>query len=135
MLETGTVVALDGEYAQIEFIRSPQCKHCGACMSAGEPIMHIRVQNTLGLHVGDVAGIKLPEKSFMEAAMLMYVLPLLALIAALLIASQLTSSDIVMMVVGLGSALIVFLLLRLCEPIFKRSKRFSPRMVKIIKPE
>lgn len=135
MLEKGRVVALKGEVAVVQFMRTSACKNCGACLKAGDSEMAVEVTNTLNAKVNDEVSVELPERNFFQAAFLMYGIPLAALLIALFVTSALTTSELTVIGVSVASAVLAFVLLRLLEPVFKRSPRYAVKMIQLYKAE
>jgi sigma-E factor negative regulatory protein RseC len=111
--ETGEVVAIEGRYVVIETQRRSACGHCSSGDNCGTSVLadlfsksrgKVRLPNHLGLRVGDQAVIGINESVLLYAAVLAYMLPLLLMIAATVVASLAGFSDsigFVMSMVGL----------------------------------
>lgn len=132
MDHTGVVVAVEGKNIRIRFPRSKACAHCGACMSFGNEYAETVIENSLSATVGDHVQVELAARSFLKASFLVYVLPLLALLVGLAVASVFFQSDLVAAGIALIFAGVVFLLLKFFEPKFSRMKEFKLRMIKVI---
>lgn len=96
--ETGTVVALDGRFAWIQTIRQNTCSSCSAKASCGQSVLakmsqgkanQVKVENSLHLSVGQEVVLGLSESAFLRASLLIYLVPLLALIAGAILSSRL----------------------------------------------
>lgn len=135
MLEKGRVVSLQGDIAVVQFMRTSACKNCGACLKAGDNEMAVEVANSLGAKVNDEVSVELPERNFFQAAILLYGIPLAALLIALFVASALTTSELTVIGVSVACAVLSFVLLRLLEPVFKRSSRYAVKMIHVFKAE
>ena len=86
----GLVTAITDGTAQIHFLRSSACAHCGACLTVGDTEMEVSLPNTLGAKEGDRVVVDLSPKRVVQASLLAYAVPLLLLIAGVLIGSQYT---------------------------------------------
>ena len=84
----GLVTAITDGTAQIHFLRSSACAHCGACLTVGDTEMEVSLPNTLGAKEGDRVVVDLSPKRVVQASLLAYAVPLLLLIAGVLIGSQ-----------------------------------------------
>jgi sigma-E factor negative regulatory protein RseC len=87
--ETGVVESLTGEYAFIKAERAESCGHCASkslCHSIDEK-EHVIVQtiNTIGAKVGDTVRFEIPVNSFLKASLLVYAVPLIALLIGSLV--------------------------------------------------
>lgn len=126
----GTVTELNGDKAKVVFTRSKACGDCHACVSFGSNQAETELANTLGAKVGDRVSIELHSGSVFTASLIMYGIPLAALLAGVLVGSLI--SDLFTAVFGIGAAAIAFLIIRLFEPKFKKMGKFDPRMIEIV---
>ena len=126
----GTVTELNGNKAKVVFTRSKACGDCHACVSFGSDQAETELANMLGAKVGDRVSIELHSGSVFTASLIMYGIPLVALLAGVLIGSFI--SDLFTAVFGIGAAVIAFLIIRLFEPKFKKMGKFDPRMIEIV---
>lgn len=101
--ETGEVVELQGGWAVIETRSRSACDHCATGNACGTSVLasvfgqrrnRVRLNNHLGVSVGDNVVIGIHESVLLSTAILAYMLPLLLMIGcALLAANLLESSD------------------------------------------
>lgn len=126
----GLVLAVVDGTAQIRFLRSSACAHCGACLSVGDSEMEITLPDTLGVKEGDRVFVDLSPKRLVQASLLAYAVPLLLLIAGVLVGSRYT--DWAGLALGLVACGISYLILRIVDKRSAKSKRFQPRMTRIL---
>lgn len=129
MLQYGVVTQTNGENATVRFMRTKACVNCGACMTIGESEAQVEIPNTLHARVGDSVRVELHEKGLLRAGLLAYILPLCALLLGIALGIQI--SNVAGMLIGLGSAVLVYVLLHLLEPRFARMETLRPRMISI----
>lgn len=129
MLQYGVVTQTNGENATVRFMRTKACVNCGACMTIGENEAQVEIPNTLHARVGDSVRVELHEKGLLRAGLLAYILPLCALLLGIALGIQISS--VAGMLIGLGSAALVYVLLHLLEPRFARMETLRPRMISI----
>lgn len=129
----GTVVALEGKLAVVRFQRSSMCAHCGACLTAGEHEMEIRVPNDAGAAVGDRVRVELRGGQVAGASVIAYLVPLAALLLGVIAGSLV--SDIAAVVGGLACCAGAYLVLRLLDRRFRRRQTFQPRMTLLTSEE
>ena len=100
--ETGTVMAVQGEYAWIETQAKSACAHCHSGDSCGTSALgkwfarkrnRILVRNHLGLKEGDSAVIGIRGDRLVKAALLAYLWPLVLMIIFSGMASVVEVSD------------------------------------------
>ncbi len=126
---TGTVVAVSDGMAVVRFTRTSACKHCGACLTAGDQQMEVRVKDTLGVKPGDCVEVALAAKKMLAASALCYLMPLGGLLLGVLTGSLI--SELWALIGGLTLMACCFLALWLLDRYFRRGKRFVPQLVKI----
>lgn len=125
----GLVTEVHGTLAKIRFLRSAQCAHCGACLTAGESEMEVELLNPVGAKVGDHVSVSLEPKRVVQASLLAYALPLALLLLGVWVGSRI--SELYALLFGVGACGIGYLILRLFE---KKGKKeaFRPRIVAIL---
>lgn len=133
MRHTGTVVAADAETVTVRFERSAMCKHCGACLEAGEREMEIRVPREKEAEVGDTVEVALEKKALLLATLLCYVLPLAGLLIGLLAGSLF--GEWVAFGMGLGVCALTLCALIPIERKAKKTTRYQPRLVSVSKQQ
>ncbi len=102
--ETGTVVAIDGNYAIIEIQARSACDHCNMDDSCGTSVLSslfskrrnkVHLINHLNLSEGDMAIIGINESVILSAAILAYMFPLILMITFAVIINLLGFNDTV----------------------------------------
>jgi sigma-E factor negative regulatory protein RseC len=87
--EKAQVVAVEGEYALVQTLRRSTCNGCAANQSCGTSVLskvlgqryaRMRVLNTPRANVGDTVLIALGESGLLKSALVVYCLPLLAIV-------------------------------------------------------
>jgi sigma-E factor negative regulatory protein RseC len=87
--ETGTVVAVEGSYAWVERARASTCGSCslkGGCGTSvlaqvlGRRTARVRAENAISARVGDRVVVGLAEAALLEGSLVMYLVPVLALL-------------------------------------------------------
>lgn len=126
----GLVVGLNGNMAQIRFLRGKQCANCGACLTAGDSEMEIVLENLLGAKIGDRVVVDLPPKRVVQASLLAYAVPLALLIAGVFLGSRV--SDWFGLVLGVAACGIAYGILRLVDRRNRKRHSFQPRMERIL---
>ena len=126
----GLVTSIKDGTAQIRFLRGSACAHCGACLSVGDSEMEISLPNTLGAKEGDRVAVDLAPKRLVQASLIAYAVPLVLLIAGVFIGSR--YADWAGLALGIAACGISYLILRIVEKKSAKSKRFQPRMTRIL---
>ncbi len=119
--ETGRVVEVQEGRARIETRRSAGCGQCsarGACASlGGGRDATVWVEDPIGTHPGESVIIAVPEGTVVRASFLVYLVPVLALVAGAVLGQALSrrwglSPDLGAAAVGIGAMVLAFLLAR-----------------------
>ena len=126
----GEIVEIKENRAKVVFKRQKACGDCRACASFGTDSVITEVENTLGVKVGDRVEIALHAPSVMKAGLIMYGIPLAALIAGVLIGSRI--GDLAAALFGIGGAALAFAAIRVFEPKFKSMGEFDPKMTAVL---
>lgn len=102
--ESGVVVSIDHDGVWVATQRKTTCGSCSARMTCGQGLLTslsadkkphlIKVQSDLMLHVGDSVTLAMPEELLVRSAFLVYMLPLLSMFAAALVASAVNASEL-----------------------------------------
>lgn len=106
--EQGRVVAIESDCLWVETIRQSTCNSCSAQKGCGHGLMnkaasgqshHIRValsadQDSQSFALNDEVDIAIPEKSLVQGALIVYLLPLFTLLAGALLVSQWWLGDV-----------------------------------------
>ncbi|MPN12112.1 hypothetical protein SDC9_159424 [bioreactor metagenome] len=126
----GLVVGLNGNMAQIHFLRGKQCANCGACLTAGDNEMEIALPNSLGVKIGDRVVVDLSPKRVVQASLLAYAVPLAFLIAGVFLGGLV--SDWFGLVLGVVACGLAYGILRLVDRRNQKRHSFQPRMERIL---
>lgn len=89
MEETGQVIKINGNFAQVEMQRHPACANCGLCtMGVGDKML-ITAANTARAKVADRVKVTISGTVVLKSAFLVYIVPLIALLVGFVIGNYL----------------------------------------------
>jgi len=131
-MDNGIVKKTDGNFAYIEMELNSGCRTCsnrGVCMSGDKPAL-IKIENTYGLNTGDKVEIDLPPQAKLTAGFLLFILPLIFLVAGYYIGYAIKPTEtagIAGGIIGLVSGIADLILL---QKLLARSNYFKPRSIK-----
>ncbi len=96
LTRTGVVRAIQGRMALVMTRMEPECESCKAkeaCFTfgGGGANTEVRARNTVGAEVGDIVTISMAGSSLIKVSFLVYMLPILALIAGIVFGHWLSS--------------------------------------------
>ncbi|HCG76735.1 MAG: hypothetical protein COZ37_00090 [bacterium (Candidatus Ratteibacteria) CG_4_10_14_3_um_filter_41_18] len=87
-MEEAVVFEVKDKKAKIKIKRSKSCRGCGLCSLNPEGMMVTEVEDPIGVKVGDKVRVEIPDKDFLKAASILYLLPVSGLIIGALIGSK-----------------------------------------------
>lgn len=137
MAEIGKVIELNNESVTVILERKEACAKCRAC-SAGmsKTEMIIKAVNCCDAKIDDNVEIVLEEANFIQAVLIMYGIPFVALLAGVFLgyygSIQLgfSNNDIIGFSIGIVFVIISYLWIRSKEEYWK-SKNFIPKAIKL----
>ncbi|EXJ14813.1 SoxR reducing system RseC family protein [Imhoffiella purpurea] len=142
--ESATVVAVGEGFAWVETQRRSSCSTCGKAASCGTSILswlfpptrnRLKIQDPIGLRTGERIVIGITDATLNSAALLAYMLPLLALIGASGLATALETGEGVAALAGLGGLALGLWLARLLTGGATGQARFRPSLIRREAPE
>ena len=120
--EQGRVVALEPGAVWVETLRKSTCSSCSANAACGQGLMdrlgvgrqrgYVRALSQMQLAVGDTVIIGVREDLLVRSSLLVYLLPLLGLLAAALLANGLGLSEPLVILCGLLGLSVTWLMVR-----------------------
>jgi sigma-E factor negative regulatory protein RseC len=139
--ERGVVTRIEGRNAWVTTSRSSACEGCasrGAChASQNEDEMEVRAVNVAGAEVGDRVVVSLQAASYLKASFLLYVFPVLAMIAGAVLGQESASwvridSGVSSVVFGFLFFFLAIVLIRYRSNRMARNEAYQPKISKII---
>jgi len=137
--ETGKVVALKGDRAWVQTIRTSACQSCSARSGCGQRALasvsggranQILVANTVDARVGDEVVIGVDEQSVLTASLAVYGLPLVLMVLGSIGAYRwLGATDLVAIAGALTGLAAGFIAVRHWQS--GSGDRFEPRLVRV----
>ena len=134
--EQGRVVALEPGAVWVETLRKSTCSGCSAKSGCGQGLMNqlgvrerrglLRAVSALPLQVGDSVIIGIREDVLLRGAVLVYLLPLLMLFAAALLAAQFALGEPLIILAGIGGFLASWLIIRMRSERTARNSELQP---------
>lgn len=137
MIKFGMVKAFDDAtgIATVEYIRPDACAKCGACgMLNKKGIIELKAECA----VGNWVKVFLPEKNFLSAAAIAYIIPLIGFLGGLFLAYFLSDhSDLWSILGGMIGLLLCLLIVRFTEKKVKGRPEWTPHVEAVYqaKPE
>ncbi|SDS68078.1 SoxR reducing system RseC family protein [Pseudomonas oryzae] len=140
--EQGRVVAVEEGAVWVETLRRSTCNACSASAGCGQGLMeklgvgerrgYVRALTDLHLAVGDGVTIGIREELMLGSALRVYLLPLLGLFAAAMLAQWLALAESFVILAALGGFVVVWGLVRrhsrrhetdpACQPVVLRAE-------------
>lgn len=140
--ETGVVIKAEGITARVAVQKRGTCEGCaaqGVCETT-EGGMEIEVLNPINARVGQVVKISMKPSVYLKGTMLVYGVPLAALIAGAIIGKNIgetylkeTSSDMIAAITGFGALIISFLGIKIWTSSAETKTEHKPVIEEILK--
>ncbi|MCW8885381.1 MAG: SoxR reducing system RseC family protein [Motiliproteus sp.] len=141
--ESGRVISIDSDGVLVETIRQSACGSCSAAKGCGQKMLasvgqgqrfEVLAENprNLILHTGDQVMLGLQEQAFLKASAFAYLLPLLTMIAAALMAEVFVTSDIWVAFAGFSGLAGGLLILRWRFKLGRDHCQFSPEILRTL---
>ncbi|SNS33586.1 positive regulator of sigma(E), RseC/MucC [Anaerovirgula multivorans] len=143
MKQCGVVTLVKDKTAKVLMQRHSSCGSCNACKMGQEDMkMEIEAINDANAKLGERVEVDMEGQSVLTAAFIVYVIPLLALVIGVLLATTILPNLGVNENMELYAALIGFTLMffsfigiRKKENVIKNSRKFTPVIVEVIDHE
>ncbi|MGE5484165.1 MAG: SoxR reducing system RseC family protein [Ignavibacteriales bacterium] len=135
MREKGRVVRLENGLAVVRMTRSAACNCCGMCdgLVPGANELFIKATNAAGAVPGDTVDVEVETRGALQAAFLIYGLPLLGGAAGFVLGS-LTAGGVYGIVGALLGFSVTFPIIHLLDRRLSGDTRFRPEIVGIEEP-
>lgn len=138
--ECGLVTEVFSGKVKVESAPDAGCASCaarGSCMTGAEQrVKVIWIKNTLGAEKGDTVFYGVEEKGVVMGAMLLYLMPVLFLLAGGIIAPQISlfeslDPELASAIGGVTFLIVSFFLIRVISGFFNRKDLFAPRLLEV----
>jgi sigma-E factor negative regulatory protein RseC len=140
--ESGRVVAVEADCLWVETIRRSTCNSCSAQKACGHGLMnkampgrqhHLRVplngQPASDFNVDDEVEISIPEQVLVTGALVVYMLPLLLMLAGGLITAQFVAGDVAAVIGSAAGFGIGLVLVRYHARLSAERKQYQPTVL------
>ena len=139
LVETGRVTKVENDKVIVEVEKNSGCAEChvGCACDIDKSIRLLEANNPLGADVDQFVQVSIPNDSVLRASFVVYIIPLVALIAGTLLGRYFGAragvKDIFEIFTGFACLGLSFLFVRYYNNIFKREIRNQPVITKIVK--
>lgn len=130
--EDGIIIeTLKENMAKVKMGRHNECKNCGAC--PGDNSLIIEAQNLVGARAGQKVILEVKETNMLLAAFVVYILPLLAILAGIMIGYAIASKlEYSVQDFEIGGGIVAFILSAFNIKVFDKLAHKSEKMQPII---
>jgi len=138
--ESGTVVAVDGDFAWIESERKSTCgacavrKGCGTSAIArvlGQRRTRLRVVNRIDAGVGDEVVVGISESGLVRGSLAVYAAPLAGLFVGALAGNLLANSELVTVAAALAGFIAALMWLKRFSRVTEKDAAFQPVVLRV----
>lgn len=146
IIETGRIVSVEQEGVWVETIQKTTCGSCKAEKGCGQSLIHkwdghtsyiwvlLEGRDPQRYRLGDEIQIGIPEEVIARGAMVVYIVPLLALVIATAVSHILFASEIITTFSGLGGLMLGGLIVRWHSWRNRYNRELQPVLVDDRKP-
>lgn len=140
MQETGKVIKDNGEFIKVLIVRRTACGDCGACQAGKKNLnMVLDIENTIDANLGDEVLLELNNENFLLASLILYGIPLIALIFGILLGyySMIRFGYADKMaqfsgfILGIAFTFISYIIIKRNERKIMKMDNFKPRLIEI----
>ena len=137
MIEVGRIIELSGGKAKVSLPRKEGCAGCGKCaFAAGGKNMLLEAENDAGGRPGDRVEVEIPRRDPLTAALLLFGLPLLGMLAGVVAGTMLWralgwNSEAPALVLGVVLLVASFFLVKIHEKRLSGKKSGRIRIVRV----
>lgn len=138
--EEGMVIEADGSTAKVAVLKKSACESCaaaGVCHPGDQE--YLEASNPLGAKKGQKVKVVLAPQVYLKASLVLYGLPITALIAGAIIAKNIAmrqgaepASDLWAFAGGMVCMFVSFVFVRLYNKKVERTKEYQPVIVEIL---
>ncbi|CEN80365.1 SoxR reducing system RseC family protein [Paraclostridium sordellii] len=141
MNQRGYVIELvDGTTAKIKMQKHSACAACGKCASsADKKDIIVEVDNNIGAKVGDYVEVNMDSVNVIKAAVIVYIVPLIALLGGTIISYAILNfidigmnKEVLSGFIGIVLTVISYLLIKSKDRKFRESRNYIPIITKVI---
>lgn len=141
MNQQGYIIeVIDKKTSKLKMQRHSACASCGKCVTSSEKKdIIVEVDNSIGALVGDHVEVNMESINVLKATAIAYIIPLVALMVGTIgtyfilpIMGVTSSIEGISGVVGIGSTLASFWILKKNDNKFRDSKEYIPIVTKIL---
>ena len=131
--ETGKVIEIKGDKAVVRFERKTACDNCKMCLMRKKD-MHIDMpmENKVGAKVDDSVVVEIKKGNLTFAAALVYGVPLLVMVLAVVIAYLLDAKEYVIGIVAVAAGVLAYATLFVVNKYVSLRHKPDPAIVKIV---
>lgn len=144
LTEQAQVVALEPEGVRVETIRRSACSSCRSQSGCGQKLLAEigqgqRFQIVSGnphqllLQPGDIVELGVDESSFLQASVMIYLLPLLGLILSSAMADAAGAVESMVVLAGLSGLMLGFVIVRWWSRRDRQQCRYQPQILRLKK--
>ena len=138
MIEQGIVEKIEQNLAIVKIYKNGSCEDCTLCESGGRPNERVlQVKNSGKVNVGDMVEVKIPSQTIIKTSVMIFILPIVALIFGYLGGSYIGSklgfdNGIFSILVGIFFILLSLTSIRLFDRKMAKNGYNLPQIVRVL---
>lgn len=137
MKQVGKVISIDDGYAVLLVAKTSMCgENCASCKGGCRPTSQKVVarigQDAAEVKVGDMAVLEMEDKKVLMGAVMVYLLPLLAMFIGYFVADSISHHELISIISALGASVFVFFSAKLFDNALKNNKKYEIVVSKVL---
>lgn len=138
MKQVGKIISISDGYATVLVAKTSMCgENCGACKGGCKPtsqkVMAKLSPSCTDAQPGDMAVLEMEDKKVLAGAAMVYLLPLLAMFVAYIVADSIAHSELISIISALGASFLVFFSAKFADNALKNNKKYEIHMTKVLR--
>ena len=122
MKSNGKVIEINGNKIKLKMFKESSCAHCSGCGDANKMARELELTYNGEVEVGDIVTFELEDSKMLKIGFIVYVLPILMMIAGYFISNRLGHSETTSVLISLGFLIISFVCLHIYDKYFVKEK-------------
>ncbi len=122
MKSNGKVIEINGDKIKLKMFKESSCAHCSRCGDANKLARELELTYKGDVEIGDIVTFELEDSKMLKIGFLVYIVPILMMIAGFTVSSSLGNSEKTSVFVSFGFLIISFICLHIYDKYFVKEK-------------
>ena len=133
MKEVGIITKLNGEYVYVKVDKKDECSKCGMCaFPKNANSIEIFARNNVNAKKDEQVIVEIKDKGKMLGFLLVFIVPLLLLVGAILLNFLVVHNELLTMGIGIVLIALWYFVLSFIDKFLKKSNKYGAEVVAVI---